>query len=43
MKLPILRSEFKLALYDLKENKVPGADNITVELLQYTSTKIKNA
>lgn len=42
-KLPILRSEFELALYDLKQNKAPGTDNITAELLQCASTKIKDA
>ena len=43
IKLHILRSEFELALYDLKKNKAPGIDNITAELLQYSSTKLKEA
>ena len=43
IKLPILRSEFELALYDLKQNKAPGTDNITAELLQCASMKIKDA
>lgn len=42
-KLPILKSEFELALHDLKQNKAPGIDNITAELLQCASTKIKDA
>jgi hypothetical protein len=42
-KLPILRSEFELALYDLKQNKTRGIDNITAELLQCASMKIKDA
>ncbi|KAL4152963.1 hypothetical protein QTP88_000796 [Uroleucon formosanum] len=42
-KLPILRLEFELALYDLKQNKAPGTDNITAELLQCASMKIKDA
>jgi len=42
-KLPILRSEFELALYDLKQNKAPGTDDITAELLQCASMKIKDA
>lgn len=42
-KLPILRSEFDLALYYLKQNKAPGVDNITAELLQCTKMEIKNA
>jgi len=42
-KLHILRSKFELALYDLKQNKRPVIDNITAELLQYDSTKIKEA
>jgi len=42
-KLPILRSKFELALYDLKQNKAPGTDNITSELLQCASMKIKDA
>jgi hypothetical protein len=42
-KLPILRSEFEVALYDLKQNKAPGIDNITAELLQCASMKIKDA
>jgi len=42
-KLPILRSEFELTLYDLKQNKAPGIDNITAELLKCASTKIKDA
>ncbi|VVC33883.1 Hypothetical protein CINCED_3A000978 [Cinara cedri] len=40
-KLPILKSEFELPLHDLKQNKTPGIDNITAELLQCASTKIK--
>lgn len=43
------RSEFELALYELKQNKAPGTDclmlnvtNITAELLQCFSTKIKD-
>lgn len=42
-KLPILRSEFELALYDLKQNKAPGTDNIEAELLRCASMKIKDA
>ncbi|CAI6364154.1 unnamed protein product [Macrosiphum euphorbiae] len=42
-KLPILRSGFELALYELKQNKAPGTDNITAELLQCASMKIKDA
>lgn len=42
-KLPILRSEFELALNDLKPNKAPGTDNIIAELLQCASTEIKDA
>jgi len=32
IKLPILRSEFDLAFYDLKQNKDSGTDNIISEL-----------
>ncbi|KAF0753702.1 craniofacial development protein 2-like [Aphis craccivora] len=42
-KLPILKSEFELALHDLKQNKAPEIDDITAELLQCASTKIKDA
>ncbi|VVC36305.1 Hypothetical protein CINCED_3A004431 [Cinara cedri] len=42
-KLPILRSEFELVLHYLKQNKAAGADNITAELLQFSSMMIKNA
>ena len=42
-KLPVIRSEFDVALYDLKQNKAPGIDNITAELLQCASMKIKDA
>jgi len=35
--------EFELALHVLKQNKAPGIDNVTAELLQCASTKIKDA
>ncbi|VVC44875.1 Hypothetical protein CINCED_3A020906 [Cinara cedri] len=40
--IPILRSEFEQALYDLKQNKLPDTDYITTELLQSASTKMKD-
>lgn len=41
-KLPILRSEFELALYNSIQNKAPGADNITTKLLKCVNTIVKD-
>lgn len=40
--LPFLRLKFELALNDLKQNKAPEVDNITVALLQCASMMIKD-
>lgn len=41
--LSILRSEFDLAFYNLKQNKIAEIDTITEELFKSNSTKIKDA